>query len=112
VKVLNDIAEIKHFIETNRIALLYLTSESCSVCKVIYPLLVDLLNSYPNAKAASADIKEHPFLAGEYSIFTIPCVLIFIEGKEIMRSARYINIKDIGEQINRYYNLIFDEQND
>lgn len=105
----NNIDEIKSLVLNNKIALLYISSISCSVCKVIYPRLVDILDSYPNIKAVRADIQELPLLSGEYNVFTVPCVLVFIEGKEIIRNARFINLDRLNEQLDKYYHIFYKE---
>ena len=103
----NSIDEIKSLVLNNKIVLLYISSESCNVCKVIFPRLVDMLKSFPEVKAMKADIEELPLISGEYSVFTIPCVLVFVESKEMIREARYINLGAIEENIDRYYRMIY-----
>ncbi len=68
-----------------------------------------MLELYPEVKAARADIDKLPLLSGEYNVFTIPCILVFAEGKEIVRQARYIDLDKLNEQIDRYYNIFFKE---
>ena len=109
MNTLRNIDEIKSLVLNSKIALLYISSESCNVCKVIYPRLVDMLESYPEVKAVRTDILELPLLSGEYNVFTIPCVLVFVEGKEIVREARFINLDYLNEQIDRYYNMLYKE---
>lgn len=101
-----NVNEVKAIIANNTIALLYVSSEKCGVCNVIFPRLTHMLKSYPAVMAVQINIDEAPLITGEYNIFTIPCVLVFIEGKEVIREARYINIKEIEEKIARYYSMI------
>lgn len=107
MKALRNIDEIKSLVSNSKITLLYISSESCGVCKVIFPKLEDMLKSYPAIEAARTDIQELPLLSGEYNVFTIPCVLVFVEGKEIVRQARYINFEQLNDQIDRYYNIFY-----
>ena len=107
MNTLSNIEEIKSLVSNNKISLLYIASESCGVCKVIYPRLIEMLKNYPEIEAAKGDIQDIPLLAGEYNVFTLPCVLVFVEGKEIIREARYINLEAIEANINRYYHMIF-----
>ncbi|HYE11250.1 MAG TPA: thioredoxin family protein [Patescibacteria group bacterium] len=109
MKILNNIDEMKSIVANHKIALLYITSESCNVCKVIFPRLKSLLESFPEIKAVRADIQELPLLSGEYNIFTIPCILAFAEGKEILREARYIDLEKLRAQLERTYQLLFEE---
>jgi thioredoxin-like negative regulator of GroEL len=109
VNKLKNIDEIKSIASESKMALLYISSENCNVCKVILPRLEHMLEQYNEIKSAKVDIEELPLLSGEYNVFTIPCILVFAEGKEIIREARYINIESIKEHIDRYYNLLFKE---
>jgi thiol-disulfide isomerase/thioredoxin len=104
---LKSIDEIKNIVANNKMSLLYISSESCNVCKIIFPKVEEMLKAYPAVKAARADIDEMPALSGEYSVFTIPCILVFAEEKEVIREARYINIESIEERIKRYYRMIY-----
>jgi thioredoxin-like negative regulator of GroEL len=107
MNTLKNIDEIKSLISNNKIVLLYISSKNCNICKVIYPRLVGMLETYPEVKAARADIQELPLLSGEYNVFTIPCILVFAEGKEIVREARYIDIEAIEEMLERYYKMFY-----
>lgn len=107
MNAIRNIDEIKSIVLDNKMSLLYISSESCGVCKVIFPGLVEMLKAYPEVESAKVDIQEVPLLSGEYNVFTIPCVLVFVEGREIIREARYINIGAIEENIKRYYSMIY-----
>lgn len=104
-----NIDEMKCLVSDNKITLLYISSERCEVCKVILPRLVEMLESYPLVAVMRADIEELPLLSGEYSVFTIPCVLVFVEGKEVFREARYISLEQLNEQVDRYYTMLYKE---
>lgn len=43
-----------------------------------------------------------------YNFFTLPGIILFIEGKESIRKARHISIGDLDARIERYYNMIFE----
>ena len=107
MNVLKNIDEIKTIVAKNKMVLLYISSESCNVCKVIFPRLMDMLKYYPQVTAVRADILELPLLSGEYNVFTIPCVLVFVDGKENLRQARFINLDYLNEQIDKSYNRFY-----
>lgn len=107
MELLQDINKINTFIETNKIALLYISSEGCNVCKVILPRLTQMQSKYQELMAAKANIEELPLLGSSYSVFTVPCVIIFAEGKEIYREARFIHLEAIEEKIVRYRGILF-----
>ncbi|MFA7412564.1 MAG: thioredoxin family protein, partial [Tissierellaceae bacterium] len=68
----------------------------------------ELLESYPRIKGAYIDVENHPPLGVSYSIFTIPSIVLFIEGKETLRESRHLSIQELDNKINRYYSLLFE----
>lgn len=98
--------EIEALINTNEILLLYFSSKSCGVCKVIKPKLDEMLKAYPKLKSLQIDVEGNIKLAAAYSVFTLPAVIVFVNGKETIREARYINLEEIENKIDRYCKLI------
>ncbi|WML37314.1 thioredoxin family protein [Clostridium sp. OS1-26] len=106
MEILNSVEEIKNFIKDNRIAMLYFSSNSCSVCVDLLPKLQELPKQYPKVKFAKIEIDSIPAAAGTFSVFTLPCILMFIDEKETIRGARFISIMELKEKIERYYSLM------
>jgi thiol-disulfide isomerase/thioredoxin len=99
--------DIENLIKENQMVLVYFGSESCNVCNAVKPKIEEILKNYPEIESAQIDTEKSLKLSIDYSIFTIPVILIFIEGKEILREARYISIQDLDSKIARYYELLF-----
>ena len=65
------------------IELWYFTSQNCGICKVLKPKIKALIKSnFPSVKLRYIDIEEEMEKAGQNSVFTIPVVLIIVDGKE------------------------------
>lgn len=94
-------------VSENEMALLYFGSQACGVCRDMMPKVEKLLAEYPKMKGAYIEAGEVPELSATYSIFTLPALLVFAEGKEVIREARHISLLDITERVDRYYNLLF-----
>lgn len=71
------------------------------------PKVEKLLEEYPNMEGAYIEAGDVPELSAIYSAFTLPALLIFAEGKEVIREARHISFRDITERVDRYYSLLF-----
>ena len=56
----------------------------CGPCKMLKPVLEEISNDY---KVVSIDVDDNMDLAREYGIMTIPCLIVFKDGKEIKRSV-------------------------
>lgn len=100
-KELYSIEEIDTFISTNSLSFLYISSPGCSVCKGLWPQIQDLLGSYPKIKLAHIDTSNVEEVAGRFSVFTVPVLLLFIEGKEYIRKARIVHLDLLNKEINR-----------
>lgn len=108
MNMINSIELLKGMINNNRMILIYFGSTSCDVCNVIKPKIEDLLKAYPKINSAQIDAGKSLEISSDYNIFTIPAILVFIDGKEVIREARYISIQDINHKIERYYKMIFE----
>ncbi len=89
--------------------LIYFSHEQCNVCKVLKPKIADLLkNHFPKMKMYYADTVLTPEIAGQNKIFAVPTVVCFFGGRETFRKSRSIGLNELGEQIERPYNMIFE----
>ena len=99
---------IKELVNNNEIAMVYFGGNNCNVCNVMKPKVQEILKDYPKIKSAQVDVEKSVEASATYNIFTIPSILIFIEGKEIIREARHISMQDLNSKIDRYYNMLFE----
>ncbi|MBZ9686356.1 thioredoxin family protein [Clostridium estertheticum] len=104
---LNTLEEMDEFIKNNTIAMLYFTSEGCNVCGGLLPKIEEMLIKFPKINISKIKVDKFTQAAGQYSIFTLPGILVYIEGKEIIREARFISVEMLEETIERYYNMLF-----
>lgn len=101
--------ELKDIKEKNSMVIVYFGSEMCGVCTALKPKIEDMLKSYPNIKSVQVDADISPEMAAANNIFTIPGILLFIDGKEAIREARFISVPDIENKISRYYEMYFEQ---
>ncbi len=97
-------------IEREKALLVYFSTESCSVCKILKPKVSGLLlERFPHMSAIYVDTDKSPVLSGQHRIFTIPSILIFFQGKEHFRLSRNIALHQLEEIIEKPYRLIFED---
>ncbi|MCB2296250.1 thioredoxin family protein [Clostridium tagluense] len=104
---LNTLEEMDEFIKNNIIAMFYFSSESCSICGSLLPKIEEMLIKFPEIKISKIKVDTFTKAVGQYSIFTLPGILVYIEGKEIIREARFISVEILEKTIDRYYSLLF-----
>ena len=107
MKEFDTIDEYKSFTSSGKMRLLYISRPACGVCTALKPKVMEIVDSYTEIEAAYLNMDKLPESAGEFSIFTIPGILFYIEGKETIREARYISIDDLSSKIDRYHQMMF-----
>ena len=58
----------------------------CGPCRMLRPILEELASERDNGKIVSIDIDEEEELAIKYNVSSIPCLVLFKDGKEAARS--------------------------
>lgn len=77
------------------------------ICRDFFPKLETLIENHPRIALGKVDIENQPGIQGHYSVFTMPMILLTIEGKETLREARNISLDLFEEKLNRYEQLLF-----
>lgn len=93
---LND---IQAFITANKFSFVYISRQDCGVCHAVLPQVRDMLTAYPEVHLIKVDADKIPAVAGAFSVFTVPALLLFIEGKEMVRKARFVVMNELEQQI-------------
>lgn len=103
-----SIIDFQIAIKSNVMVLAYLSHQTCSVCKILKPKIEELIKEeFPDTKLIYADLENIQEIKGQYSVYTVPTILLFIDGKENLRRSRNIGINELREYISRPYNIIF-----
>ncbi|WP_047983046.1 thioredoxin family protein [Ornithinibacillus californiensis] len=100
---LTTIDAIDDFISTNTLAFLYISQPNCSVCHGLLPQVEELMTSFPEIKLGSINALEVEAVAGKFSVFTVPVLLLFVEGKEYIREARIVHMDLLEDKLHKIY---------
>jgi thioredoxin-like negative regulator of GroEL len=98
MKTMQNMEETERFLTGHPMTLIYISRSQCSVCQSLKPQLESLLEQYPHIHAASVSADELPEAASRFEVLTAPAVLLFIEGKERWRGARFIRREELEHQ--------------
>lgn len=105
LKSLDDFLEITRL---NTAVCFYLSTPECNVCKVLKPKVIEMIQlDFPEMNFCYVDLNEAKEISGQLSVFSVPTILVYFEGKEIIRASRNMHLEELREQINRYYRMIF-----
>lgn len=100
---LTSIEIVDNFIKEHQLSFLYISRQNCSVCHSLLPQVQQLMMKYPEIKLGHINADEVVEIAGRFSIFTVPVLLLFVAGKEYVREARIVHMDLFDEKINRIY---------
>ena len=95
-------------LKQEKFSFIYIITKDCNVCKVLKPKLLGLAESYEGSTYHSIYIDDHKDVAGFFMAFSVPTFLVFSEGRELMRSARHLDMEEIKNKLDRYYEMIFE----
>ena len=102
-----SLQQLNETITKENFVLVYFSHEKCNVCKVLKPKVAEMLNkNFPKVKMIYADTVENPEIAGQNSIFAVPTIVTYVEGKEYFRRSRNIGIRELEDLIERPYSII------
>ncbi len=104
-----SIEEIRDAMNSHPAIIAFFSHENCSVCQVIKPELSEKISKvYPSIHLIETDIGENPGVAADYSVFTAPVVVLFLNGREFIRKTRNFSISEFIHAIDRPYRLMLE----
>lgn len=106
-KHLSTIEAFHQFIKDHQLVVVHVMRNHCSVCHAVLPQIEDIVATYPHAELAIINQSDIEAIAGELSIFTVPVNLIFMDGKEMHRQARFIDMQRFEHQLDLMYDSCF-----
>ena len=98
METISAIEEYQAKIGQEQSFLLFVKTDHCSVCEGLRPQVEAFENDYklPFYLVNAAQVPE---LAGQLMLFTAPVVLLFRQGKEIHRFARFVPIEELRRRL-------------
>lgn len=105
---MQTLTEIENTLREKPAVMLYFSAPTCNVCHALKPKLVDAVTSnFDAVEIVSIDISESPEIASHYSVFTIPTLLVFLDGREFLRKSRHMSVGEVVEAFRRPYEIMF-----
>lgn len=97
-----------HLAEQPGVAL-YFSAPGCGVCSVLKPRLQALFaGRFPQLEWLEVDSAARPELAAQAQVFTIPTLVVYLDGREALRRARHFSPAEVEEALERPYGFLFD----
>ena len=87
--------------------LLYFSGENCNVCHALRPKFKALFDAeFPQIKQIYLDAHENPEISVHYSVFSVPTMIVFLDGREFVREGRAVSLHKMTEQLKRPYGMM------
>lgn len=104
---MQTIENINNTIKENLAVMLYFSAPTCNVCHALKPKLLEALDAnFEDFRVESVDISVDEDIAPHFGVFSIPTVLIFLDGKEFLRKSRNMSVNEVIKEIKRPYEIM------
>jgi len=99
--------ELQTTIRTEVGVLLYFSGENCNVCHALRPKFKDLFNKeFPEVKQIYLDAHENPVISTNFQVFSVPTMIVFLDGREFVREGRAVSLHQMTEKLARPYGMM------
>lgn len=96
-----SIDEVARFIKEKPLAFVYVSREDCGICHAIQPQVQEMLKEFPMIKPIQVSADDVPEVASHFTVFTVPVLMLFAEGKEVIREARFVVMDELHGKFQR-----------
>lgn len=108
--LVKNLHEVNALIASEMGIALYFSAPNCGICEALRPKVAQLIfQEFPAITFIEIASHISPEIAGHYSVFTAPTLLVFFEGKEFSRNVRNLSILELMEKLKRPYNMLTSE---
>jgi len=99
--------ELQSSIKTEVGVLLYFSGENCNVCHALRPKFKELFNAeFPALKQIYLDAHENPEISAHFQVFSVPTMIVFMDGREFAREGRSVSLHQLEEKLHRPYKML------
>ncbi len=74
-------------INTDKTVLIDFFATWCGPCRMVSPIVDEIAEEHPEFVVAKVDVDKNPELAGEFSVMSIPTLVVIKDGKIINQAA-------------------------
>ncbi len=90
--------------------LLEFSSQSCLPCSAIFEKITEWQKHHPDIVFRCISIDEHPDIASDYGIYSVPAVVYCVQSKKMIEKAGYFSLEEVFAQIERIEEILKQER--
>jgi len=103
METIKNYEQFKEIVKQELVVLIAKTRD-CVVCNPLTNKLIEFMEEYKSIPHYQVYLEEIPLFQGQHLVFTVPTILVFSEGKEILRESRFIDFNKIQRLFDIYLN--------
>lgn len=104
---IDSIKALEDLIRQKTGVLVYFSTPTCNVCHALKPKISEAFSShFPQIEQVFVDAAEHPDIPASLQIFSVPTILVYLDGKEFARESRNVSVPLLIEKIRRPYEIM------
>lgn len=93
-------------LQDHPLLLAYFSGPNCNVCASLKPKIEMLVEQqFPTVKIVEVKTELCPDLSGRYTIFSIPAILFFVEGRDYLREVRNISTSELAAKMDKIVSI-------
>jgi len=98
---------IKEKVTSEAGVLLYFSGEDCRVCHALRPKFAEMFDAhFPLVKQVFLDAQEHAEIAAYFQVFSVPTMIVFLQGQEFAREGRAVSLHQLIQKLGRPYRMM------
>ena len=95
--------------DKNILSAFYVSTENCNVCVPLRVKVEEFFKAkFPQVNLIMMRSERYPRCAAEHSLFSAPTLVLFADGKEVMRYGRNISFQELEDKLERLVDLMGD----
>lgn len=99
--------ELQDIIRSEVGVLLYFSGENCNVCHALRPKFKEAFDThFPLIRQIYLDAHENAEISAHYQVFSVPTMIVFLDGREFAREGRNVSLGRMVSQLERPYSIM------
>ena len=90
--------------------LLEFSSKSCLPCKALARKITEWKKEHPDIVFRCISIDDHPEIASNFGIYSVPAVVYYVKSKKMIEKAGYFSLEEVFVQIERIEEILKQER--
>ena len=102
-----SLEEITEIIADRDGVLIYFWGDNCNVCEALRPKFKEEFDrNFPKIEQFYINAKENIEISSFYGVFSIPTMIVFLDGKEFIREGRAVSMSRLVSKLQRPYSML------